>query len=102
MSSLEERSARNRQSMSKMAMFESSVRKAERNRSFINRKSDDFDNNDSPRRIPFLTNDLYSLDLPTIKWSRVETSGKVPSEIEYHNSVIHEDCMYTFGGKRND
>eukprot|EP01080_Neovahlkampfia_damariscottae_P008181 gene8181-9_t len=98
MSSLEERTARNRQSMSKMALFESTVRKSERNRSFVNRKSDDFENNDSPRRIPFLTNDLYSLDLPTNKWSRIDTSGKVPSEIEYHNSVIHEDCMYTFGG----
>jgi hypothetical protein len=89
--------SRKRSSMRKMILFESSVRNEKRNKSFVMRKSDDFENTTSPR-IPFLTNDLYLLDIPSKKWCKVETSGKVPSEVEYHNSVIHEDFMYTFGG----
>jgi hypothetical protein len=94
-----EATSRKRQSMRKMILYESSVRSNERkNKSFVMRKSDDFENMTSPR-IPFLTNDLYLLDIPSNQWKKVETSGKVPSEVEYHNSVIHEDLMYTFGGK---
>lgn len=47
---------------------------------------------------PVYYNHLYVLDVPSMIWSRPQTTGPIPSPRRAHISVIWHDKMYIFGG----
>ena len=41
---------------------------------------------------------LYSLDLKSFKWERLNSRGDLPFTRDEHSSVLYEGNMYVFGG----
>lgn len=43
-------------------------------------------------------NDLHALNVDTMKWSRVETTGAIPQQRANHSSAILDEELFIFGG----
>lgn len=43
-------------------------------------------------------NDLHALDLQTLTWSLVETTGSKPVARGYHSSCLVQDQLIVYGG----
>ncbi len=41
---------------------------------------------------------LYSLDLKSYKWERLNSRGDVPSPRDEHSAVVYEGGMFVYGG----
>lgn len=47
-------------------------------------------------------NDIYSYNLESEKWKKIEIKGDLPSARFDHTSIIYQDSMYVFGGENGN
>lgn len=47
-------------------------------------------------------NDVHFLDFRSKSWTKVNTTGEIPSSRQSHSAVLHGSTMWVFGGSSND
>lgn len=53
------------------------------------------------QQINIYSRDVHCLNLETMTWSYVETSGETPSQRDLHTATVIGDSIYVFGGRGN-